>query len=554
MMKNIKIWIGLVLICFMAGNTHMDPVYASTAHNQAEAVNWAAGQIGKSLDYDGMYGAQCVDLIKYYYEYLGHGNYAMGNACNYASNNLPSGWTRVYGNYQPGDIAVWKVNHSCSTCTTSSFGHVGIITSADSVGFNAVNQNFNSKVDGVSSCSQNWFRISALQCAIRPDFSSSSSAGSGNSSVSAGISYEFARAAWTDTRNAVLEGKVLNPSRLTVTNVGVKIWDSAGNLVVDHSEACGLKTSYVNQTLNIVQEAKRDGLHQGETYTFRMWAQANGAACESGTASFTIADDQKPVITDVCVRDISETGYTVHCTATDNYKISKVQFPTWTLENGQDDIAADWGSSSKCRGMANGSSYTFRVNISDHNNETGTYRTHIYAYDKAGNYVSISAPDVQIPKKEQEVQPIEPETSSKPSELLESEKTEETKMPTENPEISTEFGDAEEMAEEEDEENYWTQNESAPKKVTIRSLKKKKRGKFVVKYGRVSEADGYEISYNQGSRLFLSEKTTETSSLSKTVKNLKKGKKYYVRVRAYKWDSNGEKLYGPYSRVKRVKV
>lgn len=139
--------------------------------------------------------------------------------------------------------------------------------------------------------------------------------------------------------------------------------------------------------------------------------------------------------------------------------------------------------------MANGSSYTFRVNISDHNNETGTYRTHIYAYDKAGNYVSISAPDVQIPKK-----------------------------------------------------------------VTIRSLKKKKRGKFVVKYGRVSEADGYEISYNQGSRLFLSEKTTETSSLSKTVKNLKKGKKYYVRVRAYKWDSNGEKLYGPYSRVKRVKV
>ena len=237
-----------------------------------------------------------------------------------------------------------------------------------------------------------------------------------------------------------------------------------------------------------------------------------------------------------------------------HYKISKVQFPTWTLENEQDDIAADWGSSSKCRGTANGSSYTFRVNISDHNNETGTYRTHIYAYDKVGTYVSISAPDVQIPKKEQEVQPIEPETSSKPSEPLESEKTEETKMPTENPEISTEFGDAEEMAEEEDEENYWTQNESASKKVTIRSLKKKKRGKFVVKYGRVSEADGYEISYNQGSRLFLSEKTTETSSLSKTVKNLKKGKKYYVRVRAYKWDSNGEKLYGPYSRVKRVKV
>lgn len=38
----------------------------------------------------------------------------MGNANAYISNNLPPGWTRVYSNYQPGDIAVWKTNHSCS--------------------------------------------------------------------------------------------------------------------------------------------------------------------------------------------------------------------------------------------------------------------------------------------------------------------------------------------------------------------------------------------------------------------------------------------------------
>ena len=45
MMKNIKIWIGLVLICFMAGNTHMDLVYASTAHNQP---GLSTGQQGRS--------------------------------------------------------------------------------------------------------------------------------------------------------------------------------------------------------------------------------------------------------------------------------------------------------------------------------------------------------------------------------------------------------------------------------------------------------------------------------------------------------------------------
>ncbi len=33
---------------------------------QSEAVSWANSKIGQSLDYDGVYGAQCVDLIKYY--------------------------------------------------------------------------------------------------------------------------------------------------------------------------------------------------------------------------------------------------------------------------------------------------------------------------------------------------------------------------------------------------------------------------------------------------------------------------------------------------------
>ncbi len=43
-------------------------VNAATAHTQQEAVNWANSQIGKSLDQDGVYGAQCVDLIRYYHK------------------------------------------------------------------------------------------------------------------------------------------------------------------------------------------------------------------------------------------------------------------------------------------------------------------------------------------------------------------------------------------------------------------------------------------------------------------------------------------------------
>ncbi len=112
-------------------------VNAATAHTQQEAVNWANSQIGKSLDQDGVYGAQCVDLIRYYYIYLGASPVG-GNGCNYATNALPSGWSRIkyYSGFtpQPGDVAVW-------TYTTSAYGHVAIVTSANSSNMNVVEQN-----------------------------------------------------------------------------------------------------------------------------------------------------------------------------------------------------------------------------------------------------------------------------------------------------------------------------------------------------------------------------------------------------------------------------
>ena len=49
-------------------------------------------------------------------------------------------------------------------------------------------------------------------------------------------------------------------------------------------------------------------------------------------------------------------------------------------------------------------------------------------------------------------------------------------------------------------------------------------------------------------------KKVTTTSVSKTIKSLKKGKTYYVKVRAYREDSMKNKIYGKYSTVVKVKI
>ena len=93
-------------------------------------------------------------------------------------------------------------------------------------------------------------------------------------------------------------------------------------------------------------------------------------------------DVTNPSITEDKVSDITDDGYTITCKVTDNVKVSRVVFCTWTEANGQDDIVEE-------DGVASGDVYTYRVSRNAHNNEFGNYITHIYAYDYSGNYVGI---------------------------------------------------------------------------------------------------------------------------------------------------------------------
>lgn len=104
-------------------------------------------------------------------------------------------------------------------------------------------------------------------------------------------------------------------------------------------------------------------------------------------------DTTMPVISNVTAGDISPTGYTVSCTVSDDTGVTVVRFPTWTVQNGQDDIIPwPWPEGSLSNGTA-----TYRVNVSEHNGEKACdYITHIYAFDAAGNY-SVADLSVYVP-------------------------------------------------------------------------------------------------------------------------------------------------------------
>ena len=75
------------------------------------------------------------------------------------------------------------------------------------------------------------------------------------------------------------------------------------------------------------------------------------------------------------------------------------------------------------------------------------------------------------------------------------------------------------------------------------------------KSGNTAEVSGYQIVCATDKKFSKNVKkvTVSASTLTKTVTGLKKGKTYYVKVRAYK-TVNGKKIYGLYSSVKTRKV
>lgn len=92
-----------------------------------------------------------------------------------------------------------------------------------------------------------------------------------------------------------------------------------------------------------------------------------------------------------------------------------------------------------------------------------------------------------------------------------------------------------------------------PKKAGKPSLKSQKNGQLTVKYRKISGAKGYEICYSTKKNFKSSRKMT-TSKTKAVIRKLKKKTIYYVKVRAYKLDSTGRKIYGNYGAFQKRKT
>ena len=70
-------------------------------------------------------------------------------------------------------------------------------------------------------------------------------------------------------------------------------------------------------------------------------------------------------------------------------------------------------------------------------------------------------------------------------------------------------------------------------------------------------ADGYEIRYAVKKSMKKAKTVTvkvSSTTVAKTIKHLKKGRTYYVRVRAYSYDTKGNIVYGRWYQVKKAKI
>ena len=370
--ERILSWIlSMLMICGLFVVVPITVNAQTNGHTKEEAVAWARAQIGKYLDYDGAYGCQCVDLIAYYYKYLGNTTPG-GNGCDYSSNSLPSGWTRIQNTPtfvpEPGDIVVW-------TNGGWKNGHVAIFLSGDTHSFNSIDQNWpqGSAVKEVYHSNYNY-----VWGVIRPDFQEAHNPIGYFDGVESTAPGKLHIAGWAfdyDNVNAALD-------------IHVYVGGTPGTGAPCYVISANKYRPDVNGTFPGIGEyhgfddtitVDRTGNQEIHVYAINVGGGNDNPELDQSPRTVNIqSDTERPKVSNPVVSEVSESGYRFTCTISDNIGVTSVKFPTWSGTNWQDDVV--WHIAS-----ISGNKATAYIKSSDHNGDTGSYYTDIYAYDAAGN-------------------------------------------------------------------------------------------------------------------------------------------------------------------------
>ena len=104
---------------------------------------------------------------------------------------------------------------------------------------------------------------------------------------------------------------------------------------------------------------------------------------ESSNGQLSLLDGTEIVVPEESISNLSVSqeadGYTVSANYSNAGNIKAIWFPSWTTQNGQDDLV--WK-----QGIISGNTISCFIPISEHGNESGTYITHIYTVDNFGTY------------------------------------------------------------------------------------------------------------------------------------------------------------------------
>jgi prepilin-type N-terminal cleavage/methylation domain-containing protein len=136
-----------------------------------------------------------------------------------------------------------------------------------------------------------------------------------------------------------------------------------------------------------------------DSIVFRTVDNAGNVSASTSTYIFR-RDASVPTYSSYEIKNVTSSGYDVYVYGVSDAMsgIARVQFPTWTEYNGQDDIQANWETNSTATGVNQGNgTWYYRVNVSSHNNESGIYNTHVWIYDNAGNTSAFATNQINVP-------------------------------------------------------------------------------------------------------------------------------------------------------------